>query len=295
MKAASQETWGQGRQRCRDSRGSDQGDFGHMPQATRRASETRGDGLFRACDVLIAGVAFLVSLPAIVVAAVGIKLSSKGPVFYRAQRVGRGGRVFTMFKLRTMHEDKEQDPVISTDGDSRAFPFGELLRVLKADDLPQFFNVLRGDMSMVGIRPEDPTIVKRYYAEQHYRIQKRLPGITGLGSLFQYAHLRDLVTVEDPERSYARNLMPTKVALELLYADNRSLGYYLRVLGRTVLWMTRRGLGMALTYPRAELDRVRPTVVPAIGIPYGTANTRAAGVRGVAEAVAEPELVRVSD
>src|SRR5207244_441643 len=100
-------------------------------------------------------------------AAIGIRLSSPAPVLYRARRVGRNGAGFTMYKLRTMHQREGAASAITGRNDPRVFPFGAWLRRTKIDELPQLFNVLRGDMSLVGPRPADPEIVLRHYAPVH--------------------------------------------------------------------------------------------------------------------------------
>src|SRR5947209_559846 len=122
----------------------------------------------RLFDVLVSAVALAVLSPLFLLAALGIRLSSRGPVFYRARRVARGGEPFTMHKFRTMHVHQGAAPsAITGPSDRRVFFFGALLRRLKIDELPQFWDVLRGKMSLVGPRPEDPRIVRDHYAPEH--------------------------------------------------------------------------------------------------------------------------------
>jgi lipopolysaccharide/colanic/teichoic acid biosynthesis glycosyltransferase len=177
-------------------------------------------------------------------AAAGIKLSSPGPVLYRARRVGRGGRSFTMLKLRTMDHGGARGSAVTPGRDPRVFPLGALLRDSKLDDLPQLFNVLVGEMSMVGPRPEDPRIVRDHYADEHREVQRVRPGLTGVGSLYQWAHLDELVDEGDPEGSYARRLMPTKIALEMAYLRAPSVRAYLGTVGRTGALVGARALGL---------------------------------------------------
>src|SRR5438445_11425118 len=119
-------------------------------------------------DITVSLSALLVLLllaPLLAVIVVGIRLSSKGPVFYRARRVGLHGKLFTMYKFRTMDvAGTTLASAITATHDPRVFPFGRLLRRYKIDELPQLFNILKGDMSFVGPRPEDPGIVQQYYA-----------------------------------------------------------------------------------------------------------------------------------
>src|SRR5207247_1439230 len=115
----------------------------------------------RLLDALIVGPALVVTAPFLAVAAIGIRLASPGPILFRATRVGLRGRLFTMYKLRTMHVDQGRyTSAITAHRDPRIFPWGAWLRWSKIDELPQLFNVLRGDMSIVGPRPEVPRIVQ---------------------------------------------------------------------------------------------------------------------------------------
>src|SRR5437763_11728518 len=116
----------------------------------------------RLLDVVLSGVGLALVAPVLAIAALGIRLASPGPVLYRARRVGRAGAPFTMYKLRTMHQRRPgRASRITGQDDPRVFPLGALLRRTKIDELPQLFNVLRGDMSIVGPRPEDPDIDRK--------------------------------------------------------------------------------------------------------------------------------------
>ena len=135
----------------------------------------------RLFDVLCAAVALVISAPLIGIAAIGIKLTDPGPVFFRARRVGYLGREFTMFKLRTMRQTTEgvNGPLITGRRDPRVYPLGQLLRRMKIDELPQLFNVLRGQMSLVGPRPLPQRDYDRL-EDWHRKRNLVLPGITGL-------------------------------------------------------------------------------------------------------------------
>ena len=189
----------------------------------------------RLMDVVLSGVALVVVSPLLAVAALGIWLSDKGQIFYRAQLAGRDGRPFTMYKLRTMRVDHGAfRSVITADHDPRVFRFGGWLRRAKVDELPQLFNILRGKMSIVGPRPEHPRIVDQYYAPEHRRLLQVRPGLTSPGTLYDYAHGEALVGRADPERAYVERLLPLRLALDLVYVDRPSLAYDLALIGRTV-------------------------------------------------------------
>lgn len=203
----------------------------------------------RAFDLLLAGLALLAVSPLLAVAAIGIRLAGPGPILYRAQRVGQHNRPFTMYKLRTMR--LATDPassVITAQGDPRVFPLGRLLRSAKLDELPQLLNILRGDMSIVGPRPEDPRMVQRFYRPFHYKSLAVPPGLTSPGSIYAYTHGEAGLDLRDPERSYGEQLLPIKMALDLVYVRRASLGYDIALVCRTA-WMLGTALLGRRTFP----------------------------------------------
>jgi len=158
----------------------------------------------RLFDVVVAALGLVAAAPLLLVAAVGIRLSSPGPILYRARLLGRDGRPFTMYKLRTMHlNHRTSRSVITAQHDPRVFAFGRPLRRLKIDELPQLVNVLRGEMSLVGPRPQHPDIVRSYYAPEHGETLRVRPGLASPGSLYDSTHGEPLVGSADPERAYA--------------------------------------------------------------------------------------------
>jgi len=145
--------------------------------------------LKRVLDVLLSLVALVVLSPILSLAAFGVWLSDRSPILYRARLTGRNGRPFTMYKLRTMRVNHGAfQSVITADQDPRVFPFGAWLRRAKVDELPQLVNILRGDMSIVGPRPEHPDIVSRHYRPEHRELLDVRPGLTSPGTLYDYAH-----------------------------------------------------------------------------------------------------------
>ena len=191
----------------------------------------------RLLDVALAALALVATAPLVALAAVGIRLSSAGPVLYRAERVGRNQRPFIMFKLRTMHPRRRSDSSRITGADDpRVFPFGAWLRAVKVDELPQLWNVLRGEMSLVGPRPEDPAIVTRLYTPLGLETLAVRPGLAGPGSNYSATHGAALLTGPHPEADYAAHLLPLKLALDVVYVRRASLWYDARIVGRT-LWV----------------------------------------------------------
>ena len=173
----------------------------------------------RLFDILFALAILLLSFPVLLLAALGIKLLSSGPVFYRAKRVGQNMQVFDMLKFRSMHVGSDKGSAITGPSDSRIFPFGALLRKTKIDELPQFLNVLKGDMSIVGPRPEDPGIVEKSYLPWMKETLDVQPGITSPGAIYYYAYGLELLSDDDIEGSYVDRLLKPKLALERAYLD----------------------------------------------------------------------------
>ncbi|APZ95072.1 sugar transferase [Fuerstiella marisgermanici] len=189
----------------------------------------------RLFDIVAAATALIVLGPIILLAAVGVRLSSKGPAFYCPHRIGRGGKRFTLFKLRTMHVDHGGNASVVTGAtDARVFAFGNMLRKLKLDELPQLWNILKGDMSVVGPRPEDPKIVELHYDELGWETLAVRPGLAGVSSIYNYTHGERMLTGPNPEQIYVRELLPIKLALEVVYLRNASLVYDAKLILRTV-------------------------------------------------------------
>ncbi|HVY95836.1 MAG TPA: sugar transferase [Solirubrobacterales bacterium] len=183
----------------------------------------------RAVDVLIAALALVVLAPFLLVAAIAIKLGSRGPVIYRQRRVGRGGAEFEMWKLRTMVQGS--DPVgvgtVVTRDDPRVTRAGRFLRRTSLDEVPNLVNVLRGEMAIVGPRPTIPAQVDDYTPRQRRR-HEVLPGITG------WAQVRGRAGIPWEER----------IELDVWYVDHRSAALDARILARTV-WLVLSGRGLA--------------------------------------------------
>ena len=223
---------------------------------------SRGKRLF---DVGCATIGLVLAAPVLALAALGIRLSGPGPIFYRARRVGLDGQVFAMLKLRTMRTSRSaRRSPITASRDPRVFPFGALLRRSKIDELPQLLNILRGDMSVIGPRPEDPEIVTRHYAPAHRETLAVRPGLASPGSLYYETHSADLLTGGDPVETYVRHLLPLKLALDLVYVRRTSVGYDVALVGRTVRALVLRLLGREDRSDPPELVPARALVVAAL-------------------------------
>jgi lipopolysaccharide/colanic/teichoic acid biosynthesis glycosyltransferase len=168
-----------------------------------------------------------------------VKATSEGPVFFRAPRVGRNGRPFALFKFRTMVANAYQSgPAITAAHDQRITRVGQTLRHHKLDELPQLLNVLKGDMSLVGPRPEDPSYVARYTPEQRSILGAR-PGMTSPASL-RYRDEETLLEGEDWQEHYLKEVMPAKLAIDSAYLKDRTVFSDIRVILETVTSLVRR-------------------------------------------------------
>lgn len=220
----------------------------------------------RLCDGLLATVALLVLSPVLLLAALGIKLTSRGPVLYRARRAGRHNRPFTMYKFRTMHvAQATRGSAITAHGDPRVFAFGAWLRRLKIDELPQLLNILKGEMMLVGPRPEDPRIVAEHYAPAHYETLAVPPGLASPGSIYNYTHGERLLGTGNAEADYVARLLPIKLALDLVYVRERSLLYDARIVLRTVSTIVRIALGQRTFADPPEMQQVTRAELNATG------------------------------
>ena len=176
----------------------------------------------RILDLAGALLALVVSLPILLVVAVAIKLDSAGPVFFIQPRVGRGGRLFRFYKFRSMIIRPESGPVITVGEDPRITRIGRLIRPLRIDELPQLINVLKGEMSLVGPRPEAPSVVERYTAEQR-QVLEVAPGITGPTQLAWLNERASLPPGGDPAQYYITHILPQKLQSDLRYVRTRTL------------------------------------------------------------------------
>jgi lipopolysaccharide/colanic/teichoic acid biosynthesis glycosyltransferase len=222
----------------------------------------------RVFDSSLALAALVLASPALVVAAIGIKLTSPGPILYRARRIGRDrrrqqrggpyrGREFTMYKLRTMHVASGATALpITAWNDDRVFPWGRFLRKTKLDEIPQLVNVILGDMSLVGPRPEAPEVVHDYYRDVDVTTLRVRPGVTSPGTLYYYTHCEAQLSADEVMDTYVGRVLPLKLDLDRVYLADASLRYDVRLLARTAGVVVRRLLGFRRFSDPPELLKV---------------------------------------
>ncbi len=188
----------------------------------------------RIFDVVASGLGLLVLSPFFLLLAVWIKLDSAGPVFYRQVRVGRYNRNFRLFKFRSMRVGSDKKGLITVGGrDPRVTRSGYFIRKYKLDELPQLINVLLGDMSLVGPRPEVRKYVEMYTSEQLHVLDVR-PGITDMASIRYRNENELLVEAEDPEAFYIKVVMPDKLKINLEYVAKHSFWFDMKLIFKTI-------------------------------------------------------------
>lgn len=194
----------------------------------------------RLFDITFSSLGLIVMFPFFILSAIVIKLDSKGPVFYRGKRIGRSGKLFRIFKFRTMVYNAEKIGGPSTaDDDPRITKTGKFLRKYKLDELPQLINVLKGEMSFVGPRPEVQTYIDMFTEEEKAILNVR-PGITDWASLWNPDEGAILAGSPDPEKTYMEKIRPEKIKLQMKYVKDHSFLVDLKIVLLTIKTVFRR-------------------------------------------------------
>jgi lipopolysaccharide/colanic/teichoic acid biosynthesis glycosyltransferase len=220
--------------------------------------------LKRAFDLVVSLPALILFSPLLLVTALWIRLDSRGPVFHPSMRAGRGGVPFRIFKFRSMVVGAENGSLSAGKDDPRITRFGRFLRTYKLDELPQLINVVLGDMSLVGPRPELLAYTRLYTAEEQVILTVR-PGITDYASL-EYFQISELLGSEDPQRAYEEKVLAAKNALRIQYVKEQSFWGDLVLIVRTLGLLGGMALGI---YPPGKHGSGRLTARPRDGGPRG--------------------------
>ena len=195
--------------------------------------------MIRFFDFILSLVGLVVLAPIFIVLAIWIKIDSKGPVFYKQVRVGRNGIDFGLFKFRSMVVDADKKGLITVGGrDPRITRSGYFIRKYKLDELPQLINVLVGDMSLVGPRPE----VRKYvelYTDEKKKVLSVKPGITDYASIEYMDENEILGKSNDPEKTYIEEIMPEKIKYNMKYIQNKNVSEYFKIIFLTLLKIVR--------------------------------------------------------
>lgn len=186
-------------------------------------------------DFIVSFLGLILFSPLFLIITILIKTKSPGPVFYRGERIGKDGKIFKIFKFRTMVPDAEKLGGVCTSADDpRLTKIGKFLRKYKLDELPQLINVLKGEMSLVGPRPEVKKYIDMLKPEEKEKILSVKPGMTDLASLWDFHEEELLKGSEDPEKTYLEKIRPKKTELQLEYVKNRSFWLDLKIILKTI-------------------------------------------------------------
>jgi lipopolysaccharide/colanic/teichoic acid biosynthesis glycosyltransferase len=190
----------------------------------------------RTADIIVSSLCLVILSPFLVAIGFLVRRSSPGPALFHGQRVGKDGKLFKILKFRTMREDPEayNGPRLTANGDPRVTRIGRFLRDTKINELPQLINVLKGEMSFVGPRPEDPEFVRHWPEDIRAQVLSVRPGITSLASVL-FAEEERMLSSENLHETYTQQILPEKLRLDLLYVRNLSLLLDLDILFRTAL------------------------------------------------------------
>ena len=185
---------------------------------------------FKRCFDLLFALFFLILFsPVYLLTYIIIKIVSPGPAIYKAKRVGKDGKLFDCYKFRSMRVDSGKVKLTTLQNDDRIFPFGKFIRKAKIDEMPQVVNILKGEMSVVGPRPEDQENADKVYVGEFKHIMDVKPGLTSTASLYDYTHGE----LFEDEELYEKVFMPKKLKLELYYVNHRSFWYDIILVLRT--------------------------------------------------------------
>jgi len=201
----------------------------------------------RSTDLAMVSAALLFLGPLLLVVALLIKVSSRGPVFYVAPRMGWRGLPFGQLKFRTMHVGADRQGAFTAKQDSRVFSVGKWLRLFKIDELPQIFNILRGEMSVVGPRPEDVATVQECYTIAQKKVLEAVPGLTGL---VQVRFFPELSIIDpggmDPQEHYKQVILPIRLEMDREYIERRSFWFDASLIAQTIFLIVVRAPALAL-------------------------------------------------
>ena len=205
----------------------------------------------RAFDILFAICFLVVFSPVYLLTYIIIKIVSPGPAIYKAKRVGKDGVLFDCYKFRSMRVDSGKVRLTTLENDDRIFPFGKFIRKAKIDEMPQVVNILKGEMSVVGPRPEDQENADKVYVGEFKHIMDVKPGLTSTASLYDYTHGE----LYEDEESYERDFMPKKLKLELYYVNHASFVYDIFLVLKTAWLIIQKTCGKRDFEEPAELRK----------------------------------------
>ena len=212
----------------------------------------------RVFDILFSFSLLLASIPLLLLIGILVSFSSKGPIIYKCKRVGQFGKVFKLYKFRSMIVDDKADETITIFNDKRITKVGYFLRKTKLDEFPQFLNILLGDMSIVGPRPESETIVKNFYNDNDKNeILSIKPGLTSPGTLMAYIYHEKLNPPQDMTKEifYAKYLLPLKLLADKHYVYYRNPFYDINLFFQTIFIIIKKNFSLTIKWEPLFYDQ----------------------------------------
>jgi len=194
-------------------------------------------------DYFFSIIFIILLLPLMIIISLVILIFDGSPIFYIAKRIGYKRKSINMIKFRTMSLSQDNNSTITAHNDDRIYPLGKILRLLNIDDMPQLFNILQGEMSFIGPRPEDPWIVEKYYSKNQLQTFNVLPGLVSPGSIFNYTHGERILGKNNTESNYVNRLMHIKLDMDIIYIENASFMYDIKMIIRTLVVIIMKTLG----------------------------------------------------
>ena len=183
----------------------------------------------RTLNLFMAIILLIILFPFLLLIGLLVKITSKGPIIFKQERIGKHGQKFILYKFRTMYIHEENGFICTAQSDKTITSIGKFLRRTRLDELPQLFNIVKGEMNFVGVRPDIESHLVHYTAGQKEEYMKNLPGIYGLAT-YVYRYEARLIDKKDKEKFYLEYLLPRKCALNKIYNDNRSLTVDIRII-----------------------------------------------------------------
>ena len=213
----------------------------------------------RAFDIILSTVSIVILAPLFIVITLLIILIEGRPVLFIDKRIGLNNKTFRIFKFRTMRMHANGNKITSTN-DARIFKLGAFLRKSKIDELPQLFNILIGDMTIIGPRPEDESIVQSFYTGVYLETLNVKPGLASPGSIFNYTHGRYYLGNNISDKNYIDTYLPIKLSLDVYYVRNKNIFYDIRLMMRTIYCICKTILGFKSFKRPPEYNHIKDII-----------------------------------
>ncbi|MFO7523826.1 MAG: sugar transferase [Ignavibacteriaceae bacterium] len=203
----------------------------------------------RFIELALALLLLMILSPLLIIVSIIIKISSPGPILFKPKRIGYKGGAFTLYKFRSMYLNSGEIRVTTLKDDNRVYPFGRFIRNTKIDELPQLINIIIGDMSFIGPRPEDEKVYEKYFIGKYLKIYSVKPGLSSPASLYDFTHGE----MHKDSKDYVENFLYKKLELELYYSKNKNIAYDMKIFFKTIYIIILKIFGINQFSPPKEM------------------------------------------